>query len=115
MNNALKGALLSGLVFPGVGQAALKHFKRGLILMVTVFVGMAVIVVITVNQALTIFEKIMSEGGTIDMNTISNAATQATLSSGSLIINSLLLFIMMGWIFGVIDAYRIGKKKDLEV
>jgi len=102
-----------GLVFPGVGQAVLKHYMRGVVLMVTVFAGMIVIVVIAVQQALAIFEKIISEGGMIDMNKISNAATQATLSSGSLIINSLLLLIIIGWIFGFVDAYRIGKKKDL--
>ncbi|HEX9757240.1 MAG TPA: hypothetical protein VGB26_05515 [Nitrospiria bacterium] len=114
MNHALKGVLLSGLVFPGVGQAVLKQYRRGIILMVTVFVGMAIIVVIAIQQALTMVEKIISEGGIIDMNTLSKAATQATLSSGSQIINSLLLFIIICWIFGVIDAYRIGKKKDLD-
>ena len=114
MNNAFKAALLSGLILPGLGQVVLKYYKRGIALMVTVFVGMAVIVVIAVQQALTIFEKIASEGGIMDMNTISSAATQATLSSSSLIIKSLLLFIMICWIFSVIDAYRIGKKKDLE-
>jgi hypothetical protein len=29
MKKSLKGALLSGLVFPGVGQMALKHKARG--------------------------------------------------------------------------------------
>lgn len=82
--------------------------------MAAVFVGMAGIVIIAVQQALTILEKIESEGGTLDMNTISSAATQATLSSGSGMILSLLFFIMICWIFGIIDAYRIGKKKDLE-
>ena len=114
MNNALKGGLLSGLGFPGLGQLALKHYKRGFVLMVTVFAGMAVIVVKTLRQALTILEKIQSEGGIIDMSTISNAATQATLSTDSLIVNSLWLLIIICWIFGVVDAYRIGKKKDLE-
>lgn len=114
MTNALKGGLLSALVFPGVGQAVLKHYKRGIVLMITVFIGMAAIVVIAVQEALSILEKIESEGGVMDMDTISSVATQATLSSGSFMINSLLLFIMICWIFGIIDAYRIGKKKDLE-
>ncbi len=114
MTNALKGALLSGLFFPGLGQVVLKTYKRGFVLMVTVFVGMAVIVVKAVRRALTIFEKIESEGGIIDISTISNAATQATLSTDSLIVNSLLSLIIICWIFGIVDAYRIGRKKDLE-
>ena len=43
MNNSLKGALLSGLVFPGLGQIILKHHTRGIafiiIVSVSLFVG----------------------------------------------------------------------------
>ena len=39
MKNSLKGALLSGLVFPGLGQVVLKHYKRGFALMLTVSVS----------------------------------------------------------------------------
>jgi len=113
MNNSLKGALLSGLVFPGLGQIILKHYKRGIVLMLTVLVSLLVIVVKAVQQALTILEKIESEGGVINMSTISNTATQATTSSESLIFNFVLLLIIFCWIIGIVDAYRIGKKKDL--
>jgi len=114
MNNSLKGGLLSGLVFPGLGQVVLKHYRRGIVLMLTVLAGLSVIVVKAIQQALTTLEKIESRGGIIDMSTILNAATQATTSSDSLIVDFLLLLIMICWIFGVIDAYGIGKEKDLE-
>lgn len=39
MNNSLKGALLSGVVFPGLGQIILKHYKRGIALMFWVLAG----------------------------------------------------------------------------
>ncbi len=110
MNNSLKGALLSGVVFPGLGQVILKHYKRGIALMLTVLVSLVVIVVRSVQQAFTILEKIASEGGAIDISTISNAST----SSDSLISNLLLLLIILCWIISVVDAYRIGKKKDIE-
>ena len=29
MNNSIKGAIFSGLVFPGLGQVILKYYKRG--------------------------------------------------------------------------------------
>jgi len=114
MNNSLKGALLSGLLFPGLGQVFLKHYKRGIALMLTVLVSLLVIVVEAVQKAFTILEKIESEGGTIDMNSISNAATQASTTSGSLIFSFALLLIIFCWLIGVVDAYRIGKKKDME-
>lgn len=114
MNNSLKGAFLSGLIFPGLGQVVLKHYKRGAVIMLTVLVSLSVVVVKAVQHALAILEKIESEGGAISMSTISNAATQAATTSGSLTFNLVLLLVILCWTIGVVDAYRIGKKKDIE-
>ena len=112
MNNALKGALLSGLIFPGLGQVALKHYKRGAVIMLTVIVSLAVVTAKAVQLALAILEKIELEGGIISMNTILNATTQASANSGSFTFNLLFLLIGVCWIAGTIDAYIIGKKKE---
>ena len=114
MSNALKGALLSGLVFPGLGQVNLRHYKRGIVLMLIVSVSLLVIVVKAVLLAFTILEKIDLEGRAIDMSAILNATTQATTTSDSLLYNFLLFLIILCWIIGIVDAYRIGKKRDVE-
>lgn len=114
MNNSQKGALWSGLVFPGLGQVVLKHYKRGAVIMLAVLAGLSVIVVEAVKKAFIILEKIASEGGTIDFNTILDAASQASTNSDSLIFGSAVLLITFCWIIGVVDAFRIGRKKDLE-
>ncbi|MBW2681610.1 MAG: hypothetical protein JRD01_12850 [Deltaproteobacteria bacterium] len=114
MNNSQKGVFWSGLVFPGLGQIFLKHYKRGAVIMMTVLVGMSVIVVEAVKKAFIILEKIESEGGAVDMNTILDAALQASTNSDSLIFSFAVLLIIFCWIIGVVDAFRIGKKKDLE-
>ena len=114
MKNSIRGAFLSGVVFPGLGQVILRHYKRGAVIMFTVLVSLSVVIVIAVQHALAILEKIGSEGGTISMSTISNAATQASTTSGSLTFNLVLLLLILCWIIGVVDAFRIGKKKDIE-
>ena len=114
MNNSLKGAFLSGLIFPGLGQVVLKHYKRGAVIILTVLVSLSIVVVKAVQHALAILEKIQSEGGAISMSTISDAATQASTTSGSLTFNLALLLVILCWIIAVVDAYRIGKKKDIE-
>jgi len=114
MNNSLKGALLSGLVFPGLGQVILKHYKSGIALMLIVSVNMLLIIVKAVQQAFIILNKIELEGGVINGSAISKAAAQASTTSESLIFKLLLLLIILCWIIGVVDAYRIGKKKDIE-
>ena len=114
MKNSIKGAFLSGVVFPGLGQVILRHYKRGAVIMFTVLVSLSVVIVIAVQNALAILEKIGSEGGAISMSTISNAATQASTASEGLIFKLFLLLIIFCWIIGAVDAYSIGKKKDIE-
>ena len=114
MNNALKGALFSGLVFPGLGQIMLKHYKRGAVLMIAITAALLVILIKTAQQAVTILEKIESEGGSIDLSTILNTTTQASATSESLIFKLLLWLIIFSWVIGVVDAYRVGRKKDIE-
>jgi hypothetical protein len=114
MNNALKGALLSGLVFPGLGQIMLKHYKRGIALMLGVSVSLLVMIVKVTQLALAILEKVASEGMAVDVGAISKSAIQAFTTSDSLIYNLVLLWMILCWIIGVVDAYRIGRMKDLE-
>ncbi len=111
-SNALKGALLSGVVFPGVGQFALKHYGRGIAFMLTTLAGVVVLVGMAVQRAFIIFEKIELEGEAIDVGTILRVATQASTSSGSVLFTVVLLFLILFWIVGVVDAYRIGKRED---
>lgn len=114
MKSSIRGALLSGLVFPGLGQVMLKHYKRGAVLMLAVSASLLVILIKAVQQAFAILEKIQSKGGLIDMSTISKAATQASTSFGGPTFKVALLLLMLCWIIGVVDAYRIGKKRDIE-
>ena len=82
--------------------------------MLTVIASMAAVAVKTVQHALAILEKIELEGGIISMSTILNATNQASANSGSLTYNLLFLLISVCWIIGTVDAYRIGRKKDIE-
>lgn len=113
MSNSLKGALLSGLVFPGLGQVMLKRQKRGIVLMLLVSVSLAVIANLAIRKALTILDEMKSTGGFVDMNAITNAASQAS-SSGDSIITLFLFIILCCWGFGIIDAYKIGKEEIKE-
>jgi Family of unknown function (DUF5683) len=114
MKNSLKGALLSGLVFPGLGQIVLKRYWRGFALMLAVMAGLYIMIVTAVQQAYAILDSIEAEGGVPDSDTISQAAAQAAAASDSPVIGIVSLLIMVCWIVGIIDAWRIGKQKDLE-
>lgn len=112
MKKSLKAALLSGLVFPGVGQFWLKHAVRGSVLVVAVSASLAVIVVKITQQALAILEKIESEGGAVDLVAIVNSANASSSNDNVIKIASLLLVAC--WIVSIVDAYALGRKKEQE-
>jgi TM2 domain-containing membrane protein YozV len=112
MKPAVKAALLSGIVFPGLGQIYLKRYLRGLLTMVPVFLGITIIVGIAAVGAMETLNRIAIEGGTLDMNTVVNLAATHSLYDAAYS-KVLLLFILCCWVFSVIDGYRIGKRKEL--
>lgn len=112
MKKSTKGALLSGLVFPGVGQIILRCYMRGIVMILAVIIGLIVIIVKAEQIATGILAKIESQGGAIDTQTISDAATQAVTASDSLIIKTAFFLIIICWVISIIDAYRIGKTMD---
>ena len=114
MRKSFKGALLSGLVFPGYGQYVMKHYIRGIVLMLTCLTGLVVIGVKVRQQIFIVLEKIEYVDGAIDMNEIINAVNLAGTASGDVIYRFASLLLLFCWIIGIIDAYRIGWRKDLE-
>ncbi len=114
MRKSLKGALLSGLVFPGYGQFVMKHYIRGIALMLMCLTCLAVIGVKVRQQIFIVLEKIEYGGGAIDMSEILNAVNLVDTTSGDVIYKFASLLLLFCWIIGIIDAYRIGRRKNLE-
>lgn len=113
MKNASKGALFSGLIFPGLGQIVLKYHLRGGVIVITVLAGLSLFVMKAAQKALTIVEQMELEGGPISMQDISDAANQASAASADLTLNLSLIVILFCWVAGTVDAYRLGRKMDL--
>ena len=114
MNNAIKGALLSGLVFPGLGQLILRQYRRGILIMLTVAICLAVIVIKAVTIAQEILQQVELQGDMIAMTSVTDAATRESLQSGSIALNILSGVIAICWVAATVDAYRTGRKLDRE-
>ncbi len=114
MRKSLKGALLSGLVFPGYGQFVMKHYIRGIALTLLCLTGLVVIGVKVRQQIFIVLEKIEYGDGTIDISEIINAINLEDTTSGDAVYKLASLLLLLCWIIGIIDAYRIGRRKDLE-
>ena len=117
MNSATKAALYNALLFPGWGHIYLKKYKRGIAIIVTILAGMLSICWSIAQVALTILRTKPFKKGTVDINTVFNLAADTIKAIAEQRVATpnyillILLFIIILWIFSIIDAYRIGKKQ----
>jgi TM2 domain-containing membrane protein YozV len=108
MKRAVKAALLSALVFPGMGQMYLKRYVRGLIPMVLALAGLGVLIAQATVSALRDLEKMQIQGGLVDISAVANRAA-ASSASGDGYSPLVVPLIAICWLYSVIDAYLLGK------
>lgn len=114
MSKAIKGALFSALVFPGVGELVLKSYARGAALVAISLACLTTLVLIAVQQAQTILDAMMSSGEVVDLEAITRSAHEAATGAASWVANAALLVLVFCWVTSIVDAYRIGKRADAQ-
>ncbi len=114
MSNALKGALLSGLGFPGLGQMVLRHYLRGAVLALAFGAGLTLVLVKAARTAMDIIEKSGAATGNLDINQMLNT-TQRAMADAHTLGYKLAVFLMVStWIIGITDAYFLGRRLDFQ-
>ena len=108
MDRAVKAAFLSGLIFPGAGQIFLERYRRGILIIAPVVIGLLIILFLATTTALTLVQQLDLEKGMPDIQTISSLAHEATPSHSPYYRWSLIIIVGC-WLFSIIDAYRLGK------
>jgi hypothetical protein len=108
MTKRTKAALLSGLIFPGIGHVFLKRYLRGSILMLPALVALSVIVKAAFQQAQAIVDRVVSGEIPLETAAISKLVAESSNDSDSLM-SSISVFVFVAcWLIGIIDSYRIG-------
>ncbi len=108
MTKSLKAALLSGLVFPGIGHMILKQYLRGSILILFTLISLSLIVTVAVRSALRLVDSINGGEIPVESGAISELVSNSISSADNLMVN--ISFIVVGacWVVGIIDSYRLG-------
>jgi len=112
MKKSSKAALLSGLIFPGIGHFVLKQYLRASVLMLIALVALSVIVTRTFQQALTIVDRINSGEIPADTVAIAEMVSNSTSAADSLIDNIALIVLLACWLVGIVDSYRLGAAQE---
>jgi hypothetical protein len=113
MTKSTKAALLSGLVFPGIGHFVLKQYVRGSILMLVAIIAMSAIVRIVFQQAQAIFDRVASGEISVETAAISTLVADPSSDSDSFISSVAMTVFLACWLFGIIDSYRVGNRNGV--
>jgi len=108
MKRSTKAALFSGLLFPGLGHIYLRRYIVGLVLICLCAWGVYTIASVVLEAALNVVGELESSGKVIDAATINQQLAKQDLPSTDLAI----LVIIVTWLIGIIDSYRVGRVLD---
>lgn len=112
MKESLRGAFLSGLVFPGLGQWVLGRKALACTFMILTIAGVGMIFLEISQRISSIREQVLleAEKGVLDFGRILELATASSKVGNSLLENTGLILIIGCWAASALHAYLVGKK-----
>ena len=112
MERSSKAALLSGLIFPGIGHIVLKQYLRGSALMLFALVALAVIVTRIFQRAQTLVDRINSGDIPVDTGAIAEMVSNSPSGADGFIENIAMVVLVACWLIGIADSYRLGVAQE---
>jgi len=111
MNSPTKAALFNALLFPGWGQLYLKKYKKGILIIIAIVVGISSILWSVVQTTINILKIAPFKKGTVTLIAVVQLAINAIKALNLFHLYLILFFMILLWIFSIIDAYISGKKE----
>ena len=111
MNSSTKAALFNALLFPGWGQIYLKNYKKGISIIIAIIAGVISILWSVTQATISILKIAPLKKGTVTFNAVMQLAIDSIKALNVYYLFLILLFMILLWIFSIIDAYQIGKKE----
>lgn len=111
MNRSAKAALLSGLVFPGVGQLFLKRPLRAMIFLLPSLIASWYFTSAILQPLLAIAADIASGALPFDPFLIQARVDQSRIDTGPM--NLAAAVLVVAWLASTVDAWLLGRRPDL--
>jgi len=112
MKKSTKAALLSALVFPGVGHILLKRYISGAAFAITAIMALYVLISNAIDRALQIIDKLQRGEIQPDIAVITELVSKQPAGTEAILIDIATTVLILAWIAGVADAYRVGRLQD---
>jgi len=112
MKKSSKAALLSGLIFPGIGHIFLREYFRGSALVVLSLAALSVVVAKAYQHAMLIVDRVVSGDISMEAGAIAQAVSNSTTAADSLVENAAVIVLVACWLGGIMDSYRLGAVQE---
>jgi hypothetical protein len=112
MKNVTKAVLLSAFVYPGVGQLVLQAYRRAIALILIFSITVYVYIEEVVSKYQPLIDKVKSGEIGLNSQVLANEIVKHPITFDQLWVSTLTYILLIFWGVGVIDAYRLGIKKD---
>ena len=115
MKASTRGMLLSGLVYPGLGQLFAGRKPSGIMFVLVTSAGLIVLTYRLVQRAVHLMDQVMSRlvGNAPDVKALNELIEHS--SAGGWGVEKICLTVIVGcWLAAIVHAYFIGKKIDAQ-
>lgn len=112
MNRAPAAALLSALVFPGVGHFYLRRPRRAWLFLVPALIAAAIWFGDVATQVSTILDQVAS--GAVAPDPVAIAAKLEKDGGTSLLVQASALVFVVCWIGAIVDSFVIARRSSRE-
>ncbi|MFB1000770.1 MAG: hypothetical protein QMC13_11190 [Colwellia sp.] len=112
MKNSMKAALLSALVYPGIGQLFYQAYRRAVFFMVMFSMTAYFYIEEVVSKYQPLIDKVKSGELALNAQALAYEMSKHPITLDPQLVRSLTYILLISWLVGIVDAYRIGIKKD---
>ncbi|WP_037471711.1 DUF6677 family protein [Shewanella waksmanii] len=112
MHRAAKAALLSAFICPGSGHFYLRRYNRGTLISCCALLGLGFLLVQAVHQARNIISEFTKGNIKLDLSEIYALVSQSSNVTNDMWVNVATVMFAGAWLYGIVDAYRIGRKDE---
>jgi uncharacterized membrane protein YccF (DUF307 family) len=115
MKASTRGMLLSGLVYPGLGQLLLGHVTSGVMFVLGTSAGLIVLFYRLMQRAFRIMDQALPRLADDSLNLQTLKELLSRSSTGGWGVENICLIVIAGcWLVAIVHAYFVGQKIDAQ-
>ena len=112
MKTSTKAALLSALVYPGIGQLSYHAYRRAILLILIFSIAAYFYIEEVVSKYQPLIDKIKLGELALNAQALTYEISKNPIILDPKTVSTLTYILIISWLLGIVDAYCIGIKKD---